>query len=69
MLTLGKNKTIIFISHRLTTTVNADYIYLFEHGKVIEQGTHEELMKLNKKYKEMFTSQSKKYLGGEYDEK
>lgn len=69
MLTLGKNKTIIFISHRLTTTVNADYIYLFEHGKVIEQGTHEELMKLNKKYKEMFASQSKKYLGGEYDEK
>ena len=69
MLTLGKNKTIIFISHRLTTTVNADYIYLFEHGKVIEQGTHEELMKFNKKYKEMFTSQSKKYLGGEYDEK
>ena len=69
MLTLGKNKTIIFISHRLTTTVNADYIYLFEHGKVIEQGTHEELMKLNKKYKEMFTSQSKKYLGGDYDEK
>ena len=68
MLSLGRDKTIIFISHRLTTTVNADYIYLFEHGKIIEEGTHEELMKLNKKYKEMFTSQSKKYLGGEYDE-
>ncbi len=68
MLSLGRDKTIIFISHRLTTTVNADYIYLFEHGKIIEQGTHEELIKLNKKYKEMFTSQSKKYLGGEYDE-
>ncbi len=69
MLTLGRDKTIIFISHRLTTTVNADYIYLFEKGKVVEEGTHEELMKLNKKYKEMFTSQSKKYLGGDYDEK
>ena len=69
MLSLGRDKTIIFISHRLTTTVNADYIYLFEHGKIIEEGTHEELMKLNKKYKEMFTSQSKKYLGGDYDEK
>lgn len=68
MLSLGRDKTIIFISHRLTTTVNADYIYLFEHGKIIEEGTHEELMKLNKKYKEMFTSQSKKYLGGDYDE-
>ena len=69
MLSLGRDKTIIFISHRLTTTVNADYIYLFEKGKVIEEGTHEQLMKLNKKYKEMFTSQSKKYLGGDYDEK
>ena len=69
MLALGRDKTIIFISHRLTTTVNADYIYLFENGKIIEQGTHTELMKLNKKYKEMFTSQSKKYLGGDYDEK
>lgn len=69
MLSLGRDKTIIFISHRLTTTVNADYIYLFEKGKVVEEGTHEELMKLNKKYKEMFTSQSKKYLGGDYDEK
>lgn len=68
MLSLGRDKTIIFISHRLTTTVNADYIYLFEHGKIIEEGTHEELMTLNKKYKEMFTSQSKKYLGGDYDE-
>ena len=69
MLSLGRDKTIIFISHRLTTTVNADYIYLFEKGKVVEEGTHEQLMKLNKKYKEMFTSQSKKYLGGDYDEK
>lgn len=69
MLTLGKDKTIIFISHRLTTTVNADYIYLFEHGKIIEEGTHNSLMKLNGKYKEMFVSQSKKYLGGDYDEK
>lgn len=69
MLSLGKDKTIIFISHRLTTTVNADYIYLFEKGSIIEEGTHTDLMNLNKKYKEMFTSQSKKYLGGDYDEK
>lgn len=69
MLALGRDKTIVFISHRLTTTVNADYIYLFEKGRIIEQGTHSELMKQNGKYKEMFTSQSKKYLGGDYDEK
>lgn len=67
-LTLGKDKTIIFISHRLTSTVNADYIYLFNNGKIIESGTHEELLKLNGEYKQMFTSQSSKYLGGDYDE-
>ena len=37
MLELGKNRTMIFISHRLTTTVNADRIYLFENGEIIEQ--------------------------------
>ena len=68
MLALGKDKTIIFISHRLTTTVNADYIYLFEKGRVIEEGTHKELLAKGGKYAQMFNSQSKKYLGGDYDE-
>jgi len=67
MLELGKNKTMIFISHRLTTTVNADKIYLFEHGKIIEQGTHKQLINLNGQYKKMFDSQAVKYLGGEYN--
>ncbi len=68
MLELGKNKTMIFISHRLTTTVNADKIYLFENGKIIEQGTHQELIALDGKYKRMFDSQAIKYLGGNYEE-
>ena len=67
MLELGKNKTLIFISHRLTTTVNADKIYLFEYGKIIEQGTHKQLMELNGQYKKMFDSQAIKYLGGDYN--
>jgi len=67
MLELGKDKTLVFISHRLTTTVNADKIYLFEHGKIIEHGTHEELMKLNGLYRKMFISQSSKYLGEDYE--
>lgn len=67
MLELGKNKTMIFISHRLTTTVNADKIYLFEYGKIIEQGTHKQLMELNGQYKKMFDSQAIKYLGGDYN--
>lgn len=67
MLEIGKDKAIIFISHRLTTTVNADKIYLFENAKVLESGTHEELMKLKGRYYEMFESQSKKYIGEDYE--
>ncbi|MDD3191170.1 MAG: ABC transporter ATP-binding protein [Bacilli bacterium] len=63
MMALGREKTIIFISHRLTTTVNADRIYLFEQGQIIEAGNHQELMALNGVYKKMFQSQASKYLG------
>ena len=63
MLELGKDKTLIFISHRLSATANVDRIYLFEDGRVVEEGTHEELMNIeNGRYKEMFTSQAEKYL-------
>lgn len=68
MIHMGKDKTIIFISHRLTTTVNADRIYLFENGEIIESGTHEELIALNGQYKLMFHSQASKYLGGNYED-
>lgn len=66
MLELGKDKTLIFISHRLSATANVDRIYLFEHGEIVECGTHEELMKNPKgRYFEMFSSQAEKYLRGE----
>ena len=66
MLELGKEKTLIFISHRLSATANVDRIYLFEHGEIVECGTHEELMKIpNGRYFEMFSSQAEKYLRGE----
>ena len=67
MLEMGKNKTIVFISHRLTSTVHADKIYLFDNGKIIESGNHEELMKKNGVYHKMFVSQSAKYLGEDYE--
>ena len=57
------NKTVIFISHRLSTTVMADRIYMFENGEIIEQGTHAELMHQNGKYAEMFHIQSDQYIG------
>ena len=56
------DNTVIFISHRLSTTRMADRIYLFEHGKIIEQGTHDELMDLNGRYREMFDRQAHNYL-------
>lgn len=67
MLEMGRDKTIIFVSHRLTSTAHADMIYLFDNGKIIEKGTHDELMKLNGVYHRMFISQASKYLGEDYE--
>lgn len=53
--------TVIFISHRLSTTREADRIYMFEHGEIIEEGTHQELMELGGQYAEMFHCQAKYY--------
>ena len=58
------NKTSIFISHRLGSTQFCDSVAMFEDGRIVEEGTHEELMKLNKKYAHMFNIQSKYYEGG-----
>jgi ATP-binding cassette subfamily B protein len=56
-----RDKTVIFISHRLSTTKTADKIYMFEKGRLIEQGSHNELMGQNGKYAEMFRLQAEKY--------
>lgn len=61
MMELGRDKTVIFISHRLSTTCMADRIYMLENGRIIEQGSHEELMAMNGKYAEMFLKQAEKY--------
>lgn len=61
MLDAAKDKTVIFISHRLSTTVDADKIYVMENGEIIESGSHDELMKLNKTYAYMFNLQAEKY--------
>lgn len=57
----AKHKTVIFISHRLSTTVIADKIYVMENGEIIESGSHEELMNQNGTYAKMFTMQAEKY--------
>jgi len=65
MLTATDGETVIFISHRLSATRDADRIYMFEQGTVIEEGSHAELMALNGKYAEMWKLQAQNYLAGE----
>lgn len=50
---LMKNRTSFVIAHRLSTIQNADVIYVLDGGKVIEQGTHNELLTRNGKYSEL----------------
>ena len=45
----------------ISTTRDADRIYMFEHGEIAEQGTHDELMALNGEYAEMFEKQAHYY--------
>ena len=59
---LTKGKTSIFVSHRLSSATTADNIIVIEQGKVVEEGTHKELMALNGKYCELFTTQAKRYI-------
>ena len=56
-----QDKTVVFISHRLSTTRIADTIYMFDTGTLVEQGSHEELLERDGKYAEMFRLQSEKY--------
>ena len=62
MMTGAENKTVIFISHRLSTTRHADKIYMMEKGRIIESGSHEELMSKGGKYAQMFNLQAEKYI-------
>lgn len=51
----------LFISHRLSTTINADCIFMLENGEILEKGTHLELMNNNGRYAYIFKLQSDKY--------
>ena len=57
-----KNKTVIIISHRFSTVRNADRIIVFGKGRILEQGTHEALMKKRGVYAKLFDLQAKAYL-------
>ncbi len=57
-----KNKTAIVIAHRLSTLLHMDRILVFEQGKIIEDGTHEELLKNGEKYKNLWKAQIESYI-------
>lgn len=59
---LTKNRTAIYISHRLSSTRFCDRIILLDQGTIAEIGSHEELMRLSGKYKELFEIQSRYYI-------
>ena len=52
-----KGKTAIIISHRVSTVKDADHILVLDNGVIEEEGTHQQLMELNKRYYELYTSQ------------
>ncbi|MBP5357997.1 MAG: ABC transporter ATP-binding protein [Treponema sp.] len=61
MQTAAKGKTVFYISHRLSTTRDADRIIMLERGRIIEEGTHAQLLNRNGKYAEMWNAQAGKY--------
>lgn len=59
---VARDKTVLTISHRLSTTRNADYIYVMEKGQVVEQGSHEELVAAKGVYAAMWNVQAGQYV-------
>ena len=61
VLEIVKDKTVLFITHRLTTTVFSDYIYVLDQGKIVQQGTFSQLKYEEGLFKKMWKVQSEKY--------
>ena len=55
---LVKDHTVIIIAHRLSTIIDADVIHVIDNGQVVATGTHEELLKTSKIYKDLYTTES-----------
>lgn len=58
----GRTHTMVFISHRLSSVKNCDKVFMLENGHIIEEGTHKELIKADKKYAKMYLRQAMNYL-------
>ena len=55
---LVKDHTVIIVAHRLSTIIDADTIYVVDGGKIVGEGTHDELLKTNKIYKKLYETES-----------
>ena len=55
---LVKDHTVIIVAHRLSTIMDADIIYVVDKGKIAGSGTHDELLKTNEIYKNLYTTES-----------
>jgi len=60
---LTKGRTAVYISHRFSTVRRADRIVFLEQGRLVEEGTHEELMRLDGRYARLFRMQASAYTG------
>jgi ATP-binding cassette, subfamily B, bacterial len=59
---LYAGRTVVLVSHRLSSVRSADQIFVLDHGRIVEAGTHEELLRREGTYAEMFTLQARAYV-------
>ena len=64
---LSKDKTTVFVSHRLSSATTADKIIVLKYGEIIEMGRHDELMAAKGEYYTLFSTQAKRYLTSDSD--
>ena len=67
LMRLAQNRTTLLIAHRLSTVVHADQILVMDHGRIVERGTHADLMRANGRYAEMWQIQARNAAQGAPD--
>lgn len=58
---ISEDRTVITVAHRLSTVIDADEIYVFDNGEIVEKGTHEQLIKMKKIYYSLYDKEARDY--------